>query len=73
MAARVLGRLDATGSVDALIETLNDTSVQVRLESVVSLGYLNAQAAKQKLSELALNDPDPRVNEAAIYAASLIE
>ncbi len=56
MAARVLGRLDAAGSIDALIEMLNDTSAQVRLESVLSLGYLNAQAAKQKLSELAEDD-----------------
>jgi len=73
IAARVLGRLNATNSIDALIEMLNDTSAQVRLESALSLGYLNAQAAKQKLSKLAENDPDRRVSEAAIYAASLIE
>ena len=73
VAARVLGRLNATNSIDALIKMLNDSSAQVRLESVLSLGYLNAQAAKQKLTILAENDPDRRVSEAAIYAASLIE
>ncbi|MBT8435090.1 MAG: HEAT repeat domain-containing protein, partial [Gammaproteobacteria bacterium] len=73
IAARVLGRLNATNSIDALIEMLNDTSAQVRLESVLSLGYLNAQTAKQKLSKLAEDDPDQRVREAAVFAASLIE
>jgi HEAT repeat protein len=72
MAARVLGRLQAANSIDALIEMLDDTNAQVRLESALSLGYLDARAAKQKLAELAERDPDQRVSEAAIYAASLI-
>ncbi len=73
MAARVLGRLKNPGSVDALISTLNDINALVRLESVLSLGYLNAQSAKQKLSRLAEHDSDNRVREAAIHAASLIQ
>ena len=73
IAARVLGRLNATGSADALIKSLNDPHAQVRLESAIALGYLKVQTAKSKLTELAAKDPDPRVKEAAIYAASLIE
>ena len=73
MAARVLGRLKATDAIDALIEMLDDTNAQVRLEAVLALGYLDARAAKQKLAELAARDPDKRVNDAAIYAASLID
>jgi HEAT repeat protein len=73
MAARVLGRLHAVDSTDALIDALDDSSAQVRLESVLALGYLGAHTAKEKIGELAANDPDQRVSEAAIYAASLIE
>jgi HEAT repeat protein len=73
MAARVLGRLGDAGSVGILTESLSDRNAQVRLESVLSLGYLNAHTAKQKLSELAASDPDQRVSEAAIYATSLID
>ena len=73
MAARVLGRLNAMGSVDAILASLNDSHVQVRLESAIALGYLHARSAQQKLRELAASDPDPRVKEAAVYAASLIE
>jgi HEAT repeat protein len=72
MAARVLGRLNAVGSAEAILAVLNDSHAQVRLESAIALGYLHAQSAKQKLRELAANDPDPRVKEAAVYAASLI-
>jgi len=73
MAARVLGRLNAVGSVDAILTALNDSHAQVRLESAIALGYLRARSAKQKLRELAASDPDPRVKEAAVYAASLIK
>jgi len=73
MAARVLGRLNAVGSVDAILAALNDSHAQVRLESAIALGYLRARSAKQKLRELAASDPDPRVKEAAVYAASLIK
>lgn len=73
MAARVLGRLNAVGSIDAILGALNDSHAQVRLESAIALGYLHARSAQQKLSELAENDPDPRVKEAAVYAASLIK
>lgn len=72
MAARVLGRLKAQDSADAIIQSLDDTNAQVRLESAIALGYLNTHSAKSKLSELAIKDPDPRVQEAAVYAASLI-
>lgn len=72
-AARVLGRLNAEESAELIVQALNDPHAQVRLEAVIALGYLGAQAATQKLSELALNDPDPRVQEAAVYAASLIK
>lgn len=73
IAARMLGRLDASGSTDALLKSLNDANSQVRLEAAIALGYLKAQTAKLRLSELATKDTDPRVKEAASYAASLIE
>ncbi len=73
IAARVLGRSKITESSNALMQSLNDNHAQVRLESVIALGYLNALAAKPKLSQLAAGDPDRRVREAAVYAASLIE
>ncbi len=72
-AARVLGRSNAGSSAEVILQALNDPHAQVRLEAVIALGYLRARAAKQKLSELAVNDPDPRVQEAAVYAASLIK
>lgn len=73
VAARVLGRLESAGTAGALIRALNDTHPQVRLESAIALGYLKAQRAQPRLSELAAKDPDPRVKEAALYAASVIE
>ncbi len=73
MAARVLGRSGVESASETLIRSLADTNAQVRLESALALGYLNAAAAKMKLSELASKDPDSRVQEAALYAASLIK
>ena len=73
MAARVLGRSKVRSASEPLIRSLADPIAQVRLESAIALGYLNAVAAKLKLSELASKDPDSRVREAAVYAASLIE
>lgn len=73
MAARVLGRSKANSASEPLIRSLADPVAQVRLESALALGYLNAGAAKLKLSDLASKDPDSRVQEAALYAASLIE
>jgi len=72
-AARVLGRSNARSSTPNLINALNDSHAQVRLEAAMALGYLKARAAKQRLAEMASTDPDPRVQEAALYAASLIE
>ena len=73
MAARVLGRSRVNSASESLIRSLDDSNAQVRLESALALGYLNAVAAKSQLSELASQDPDSRVQEAALYAASLIE
>ena len=72
-AARVLGRLNIRDSADDLMLALTDAHAQVRLESTLALGFLKAQAAKSKLTQLARTDPDPRVNEAAVYAVSLLE
>jgi len=72
-AARVLGRSNARSSAGGLLNALNDSHAQVRLEAAMALGYLKARAAQQRLSELASTDPDSRVREAALYAASLIE
>ena len=72
-AARVLGRLNMRDSADDLMLALTDAHAQVRLESTLALGFLKAQAAKSKLTQLAQTDPDPRVNEAAVYAVSLLE
>ena len=73
MAARVLGRSRVNSASESLIRSLADPNAQVRLESALALGYLNAVAAKSKLSKVASQDPDSRVQEAALYAASLIE
>ena len=73
MAARMLGRSKVNSASESLARSLADPHAQVRLESALALGYLNAAAAKSKLSELATQDPDSRVQEAALYAASLIE
>ncbi len=72
-AARVLGRGKVNSASEPLIRSLADPIAQVRLESALALGYLNAAAAKPRLSDLASKDPDSRVKEAALYAASLIE
>ena len=72
-AARVLGRLKATEAVDGLIGSLTDTNAQVRLESALALGYLKAQESRATLAQLAENDADSRVSEAAVYALSLLE
>jgi HEAT repeat protein len=72
-AARVLGRMKAAGSSDALMQALDDDNAQVRLESVIALGYINARQAKAELVRLAASDPDLKVRQAAVYAASLVE
>jgi HEAT repeat protein len=71
-AARVLGRAKSRTAGDALLRSLDDINAQVRLEAALALGYLDAGAAKTKLSVLAAEDSDPRVREAAVYAGSLI-
>jgi HEAT repeat protein len=72
-AARVLGRMKAAGSSGALMQALDDENAQVRLESVTALGYINARQAKAELARLAASDPDLKVRQAAVYAASLVE
>ena len=72
MAARVLGRLDAQSSVTVLIDALDDSNAQVRIEAATALGYLNAHAARERLELAITQDADRRVKDSARHALSLI-
>ena len=71
-AASVLGRDPSSPHRMALIGSLEDSHAGVRREAALSLGYLGALSAVNRLRNLVKNDPDQRVQAAASFALRLL-
>jgi HEAT repeat protein len=67
LAAEMLTRMGATSAGPALIQTLNDSDVQVRSAAIHALGELKINEARQPLLS-SLGDADPSVRKAALIA-----
>ena len=67
-AARVLGHISTSQSVEALIKSLLDEDPDVRTDAAEALGTIGDPASGEALMENLLNDPDSDVKKTALSA-----
>lgn len=72
-AARALGNLEDLRAVKPLIKVLSDKDVRVRAAAAFALGMIKDESAIDKLKELAGNDKEKFVRQAASYAVKVLE
>ncbi|MCB0308114.1 MAG: HEAT repeat domain-containing protein [Bdellovibrionales bacterium] len=72
-AAKMLGIMGDNRVLGGLVETLRDTSAEVRQEAVVSIGLLVDPRALPVLEQIVDRDPSPEVRRKARSAMALIE
>src|SRR3989338_2818753 len=68
IAAQELVNLRSPDTAPALMQALSDKDAYVRTLTARGLGYLRWSAAKDKLAELALKDPNAEVRQTALLS-----
>jgi HEAT repeat protein len=72
-AAQVLGWIGSRTATEVLVETLHDSSPQVRSEAAWALGQIGDPGSRSALRKLSTNDPSVTVRQSAQSALAAIK